>query len=200
MFHCKTSSQARTLALVVLVLLTVAIPAQAQTWVQWSASEGGNDHWYTLTPRANGWEGVRSQALAAGPGADLVSINSEAEQNFLASQFGISHLFWIGLTDRAVEGTWEWANGDAVDYTNWLGGQPDDFDPTIGGEDYAVMNFGAFREYPNSTGWNDVHFNYGGFQGIVESANTPLNVPEPSTLFLGALGGLGWLLFLRRRK
>jgi hypothetical protein len=39
------------------------------------------------------------------------------------------------------------------------------------------------------------------FGGVVRF--TPLTVaicPEPSTVFLGVLGGLGWLIFLRRRK
>ena len=193
MFNFKNSSEVRTLSLGVFVLLTVLTQAQAQTWVQWSASEGGNDHWYTLAPTENTWEHVRSQALAMGPGADLVSINSEAEQNFLASQFGISHVFWIGLTDKAVEGIWQWANGDPVDYTNWLPGQPDDYNPTIGGEDYAMMNFGAFREDPNLTAWNDLHLNSYAGRGIVESA-----VPEPSAyVLLGAALLAFW--WVRRR-
>jgi len=175
--------------------LAVAGQTQAQTWFQWSVAAGGNDHWYRLTTTANNWEGARAQALAAGPSADLVSINSQAEQDFLAAQFGVSLLRWIGLTDKEVEGTWVWANGDPVVYANWLSGQPDDFNPTIGGEDYALMNFGFFREQPNLTGWNDVSLNYGGFNGIIESSQAPLNVPEPSAyLLLGAALGGCWLL------
>ena len=192
MFNFKNSSEVRILALAILALLTVFTQAQAQTWYQWSASAGGNDHWYRLTTTDRNWEGARSQALSAGPGADLVSINTAVEQNFLASQFGISHLFWIGLTDKAVEGTWEWANGDAVDYTNWLPGQPNDFNPAMGGEDYTLMNFGAFRELPNSTGWNDVALGYGAFHGIVESV-----VPEPSAY---VLLGAALLAFWRVRR
>ncbi len=182
--------------------LIVAAQADAQTWFQWSAAVGGNDHWYSLTVRANNWEGARAQALAIGPFADLVSINNEAERDFLAGQFGVSHLRWIGLTDKEVEGIWVWANGDAVDYTNWLPGQPDDFQstPSGEGEDYALMNFGAFLEMANFTGWNDVSLNYGGFNGIVESTVMPLSVPEPGTYaLLGSALGCLWLIRRDRR-
>ena len=33
-----------------------------------------------------------------------------------------------GLTDQAVEGTWVWSSGQAVTYTNWASGQPNDYD------------------------------------------------------------------------
>jgi len=52
-----------------------------------------------------------------------------------ARQFTASNL-WIGFTDQASEGTWEWISGEAVTYTNWASGEPND----ANGEDYAVMN------------------------------------------------------------
>jgi len=53
-----------------------------------------------------------------------------------ARQFTASNL-WIGFTDQASEGTWEWISGEAVTYTNWASGEPKD----ANGEDYAVMNW-----------------------------------------------------------
>jgi hypothetical protein len=37
---------------------------------------------------------------------------------------------WIGLTDQNVEGTFEWANGESVGYTNWTTYEPNNNGPT----------------------------------------------------------------------
>ena len=59
--------------------------------------------------------------------------------------------FWdgvfIGLTDRVVEGSFNWeTTGNKPNYTNWLDGQPDDY---LQNEDCAVMIYG------NPGKWND---------------------------------------------
>ncbi|MFM6528739.1 MAG: hypothetical protein ACKPIB_10625, partial [Dolichospermum sp.] len=58
----------------------------------------------------------------------------------------------------------KWANGEAVTYTNWSPGQPDNFG---GVQDYAYINF------QNPGKWDDAgitdNFN---FRGIIEIANS----------------------------
>ncbi len=58
-----------------------------------------------------------AQAAAAALGGHLVSINSQAENDFL--QPSISGVVYIGLHDENTEGTLEWFNGDPVSYTNF---------------------------------------------------------------------------------
>ena len=54
---------------------------------------------------------------------------------------------WIGFSDFSQEGTFQWADGEPVTYTNWANGQPDNYQP-LGGEDYGEFNFGTGL-------WND---------------------------------------------
>ena len=79
---------------------------------------------YAETDRLD-WANARAQAQAWG--ADLATINNAAENTFVADTFKGSdpnisnrdHYKWIGLNDKAAEGTWQWASGEPVAYTNW---------------------------------------------------------------------------------
>ena len=55
---------------------------------------------------------------ATAENAYLVSINDQAEDNWLQGIFDREH-FWIGLSDVAEEGQWTWHSGEPVTYTNW---------------------------------------------------------------------------------
>ena len=59
-----------------------------------------------------------AQAKAAAEDAYLVAINNAAEQQWLVEIFR-SAPYWIGLTDVAKEGEWQWTSGEPVTYTNW---------------------------------------------------------------------------------
>jgi len=108
-----------------------------------------------LVTGAGTWEQAQAQAFSLG--GNLVTINSQAEQDFLVSKFGGSEQFWTGLTDKVTEGQFKWINGETSTYTNWNTGQPDN----AGNEDYVGMNFGATGK------WNDYN-NTTSLRGIVE--------------------------------
>ncbi|MFM6271520.1 MAG: lectin-like protein, partial [Dolichospermum sp.] len=100
------------------------------------------------------------------------TVNDAAENQFLVNTFGSTERLWIGLTDEVTEGTFKWANGEAVTYTNWSPGQPDNFG---GVQDYAYINF------QNPGKWDDAGIT-DNFRGIIEIAN-----PSNDTI-IGSIG------------
>jgi predicted DNA-binding protein (MmcQ/YjbR family)/methionine-rich copper-binding protein CopC len=80
-----------------------------------------NGHTYLLSRDGMSW--TAAQAYAEQFGGDLVTINDEAEQQWIATQFSWANP-WIGLTDAATEGTWMWSDGSSVSYENWGSGHP----------------------------------------------------------------------------
>jgi Lectin C-type domain/PEP-CTERM motif len=138
---------------------------------------GGNE--YFLTNQAGSWTNSQSEAQTAG--GNLVTINDAAEQNWLVNTFGNNQLFWIGFTDQAQEGNFQWISGEPVTYTNWSGGEPNNWSNI---EDHTVMNWG------NSGKWNDYpNTGYASLRGIIEK-----KVPEPGTVLSLALLGIGGLV------
>ena len=128
-------------------------------------------------------------------GAHLVTIDDALENAFVIARFGSQQSLWLGLRrDAPHSPTFGWADGSAVGYTNWAGGEPNDCGACIGdpdGEQYA-------HTYSDGT-WNDLgnFSDYAGPKfGVVELVEQ--SVPEPAMMsFLGAgvlLGGM-----LRRR-
>ena len=113
-----------------------------------------NGNEYQLTSSSGTW--AEAQAEAQALGGNLVTISDLAEQAWLEDTFGGTARLWTGLTDRRQEGEFEWVSGEAVTYTNWAAGQPNNFGR---GEDFTVL-------LPNGK-WNDA----GGkanLRGIIE--------------------------------
>ncbi|MBD2667439.1 polymorphic membrane protein [Richelia sinica FACHB-800] len=136
-----------------------------------------NGSLYALTTDIGTWQEAQAEALSLG--GNLVTINSQAEQDWLVSTFGGTEQFWIGLTDAAIEGQFIWASGETSTYTNWLPGQPDNGGPT--GEDYAVMNFnsrGKWNDYPSNASFS--------FRGIIEIKQ---NLPTITVTTTDAIAG-----------
>ncbi|MBO1052889.1 MAG: hypothetical protein HEQ25_13090, partial [Dolichospermum sp. DET73] len=129
-----------------------------------------NGSQYTLTSYGT-WQEAQAQAQSLG--GNLVTINSQAEQNWLVSTFGGNEQLWIGLTDEVTEGQYKWASGETSTYTNWYGGQPDNGGPN--GEDYVVLNYGSAGK------WNDYPNDSSSFRGIVE-------IKQPVTPITGTDG------------
>ena len=82
-------------------------------------------------------------------GYELVTINDSAENSWVdttADSYS-TQKWWMGLNDRASEGSFVWASGESVTYTNWHSGEPNNGG---GNEDCAQIN----RFHPSLT-WND---------------------------------------------
>lgn len=93
-------------------------------------------HWYQTTDPQS-WSAAQAQAEAWG--GHLASVRSQAENDWLLSTFASSDSLWIGYTDQATEGTFEWIGGEPAGYENWALGEPDDGS----GADWAVLQPGA---------------------------------------------------------
>jgi serine/threonine protein kinase len=148
----------------------------------------GNGHEYRLTTgyywgvsdtaarTRPDWFDAEDEAVAAG--GHLVTINDEAENNWLVSLFDPgaptfnawgAHL-WIGLSDFGSEGSFYWISGETANFTNWDDVQPDNAHE--GGEDSVHTN------HDGGLGlWNDLgaqgnaphHSNP--YRGIIERSN-----------------------------
>ncbi|XP_041125397.1 asialoglycoprotein receptor 1-like [Polyodon spathula] len=108
-----------------------------EKWVQF------NGKCYYFSTDTMDWNS--SQASCVSMGADLVIIESEAEQRFLLdkakSQTG-QNSYWMGLTDAVTEGVWLWVDGaplnDKAKY--WHSKEPDDWKKEdLSGEDCARL-------------------------------------------------------------
>ena len=127
-----------------------------------SVRYNGSD--YLLTSSSKTWEAAQAEAQQLG--GNLVTINDAAEDSWLRENFGQDEGFWMGLSDKDQEGEFKWASGEAVDYTNWAAGEPNDYN---GNQDYGRTNFGSYRQ------WDDEH-DTTELRGIIE---IDVNAPEP---------------------
>ncbi len=142
-------------------------------------------HQYTLLS-ADTW--ANSEAYAVLNGGTLVAINSGAEGDFLNTTFGSDRSLWIGLA-RTSDGpeTFAWVNGDALTYTNWNGGEPNN----SGGNENVVHAYAGGL-------WNDLAdgSDYAGPKyGVMEVAA----VPEPSSYGM-LIAGLALFGVVARRR
>ena len=77
---------------------------------------------FTFIPNAGSWDTAR--ASCAVRGGELASIHSAAENAAAWALVPSGTSAWIGLTDEATEGTWEWIDGSSADYVNFQTGEP----------------------------------------------------------------------------
>ncbi len=112
-----------------------------------------NQHQYIITEIMS-WQ--EAQNLAKNMGGYLVTINDEAENNWLVENClnQNTDFLWIGLNDVEKEGNFVWVNGEAVTYVNWAEGEPNN-NPAQGGENWGVLN-GKANPFNRPEGtWSD---------------------------------------------
>lgn len=68
---------------------------------------------------------LEASAICKNDSANLVSIHSAQENEFVRSLLGNKDVF-VGFSDSDVEATFVWVDGSTVTYTNWATGEPND--------------------------------------------------------------------------
>ena len=126
------------------VLAGSAPPVVAHDWFEF------NGHLYALTDVTGNWQAAEDEALALG--GHLVAVGDSDENDFLLNTLAQPDNRWIGLYQIPGSGEpgegWVWSNGEPVEYTNWIPGQPNN----SGNEDWAEMKGGG-SSWPGQ--WND---------------------------------------------
>ena len=140
-------------------------------------------HFYRLLPAGLTWKAAQTQANLMG--GNLATIGSQAEQDFVVDTFGpFADRMWIGMTDRRRESDFRWVNGESVKYTNWMRGQPNNYQ----GQDYVEINVVWGRGK-----WNDMANAFNGLDaicGLVEI--DPRVAAHNGHYYLLGTAGLSW--------
>ncbi|XP_078676753.1 apolipoprotein(a)-like isoform X1 [Branchiostoma floridae x Branchiostoma belcheri] len=103
---------------------------------------GGLSSCYLFQQTLKPWATARVDCQRRG--GDLVSVNSDAEWNWILGQtLGSFPQYWIGLHDQAGEGNFVWSDRSPVTVTYWNYGEPNN---SGGDEDCAEIG---------GTTWND---------------------------------------------
>ncbi|OJH35531.1 CotH kinase family protein [Cystobacter ferrugineus] len=88
-----------------------------------------------------------AEADCVAQGGHLVSIHDQATQDavFTGARALSTGQWWLGLTDRTVEGDFTWSDGSPRNYTAWASGEPNDY----GGNEDCTQMLGT------NGAWND---------------------------------------------
>lgn len=154
----KTSALAAPLVVVGLL----AVPSAANEQLHWRQNPS-NGHWYGAPFVKRTWSA--GEALAQQLGGHLATVRDAGESAWLGTQVVdvTANGCWIGLNDLAVEGTFVWTSGEAVTYTNWAPGEPNNADNQDGAK---VLAGTPWR-------WDDVQTGVYDFVPIVEVQEAP---------------------------
>ncbi len=84
-----------------------------------------DDRFYFFCIDYRTWDDAR--AFCQTINGRLAAIRTDGVNAFLSAETGAldsTQKWWLGGTDAAVEGTWEWDGGTAWSYSNWQSGEP----------------------------------------------------------------------------
>lgn len=172
-----------------LLSIAFAAPAAAQVAVLDTVVNPANGHTYLLLEEAN-WTDSEAEALIQG--GHLVTINDQAENDWVFNTFGnwggTPHGLWMGLTDEVVEGSFVWSSGQTPGFSNWSPGQPDNdlgLDPN--GEQYVHMY--AFGSQWGPGQWNDTVDVDPGTISWVAPHHGVIEIEGPAYTITGLVGG-----------
>lgn len=100
--------------------------------VQWKEEDGGNGNWYAVLADELFWfeaDAAAETQVHEGMTGRLATITSAGENSFIINQVigtqaqpSILDLYWLG--GREAGGSWAWQTGEALTFTHWLPGEP----------------------------------------------------------------------------
>lgn len=167
----------------------------ANAAVSVTATDTFDGHTYYLLS-TDTW--TASESFATTLGGHLVTVNDAAENNWLINTafngFGTQKSLWIGFERKLLDDStspFKWASGQAVTFTNWSSGEPNNASDVFGEHENYVHTYtnGTWNDLANSSGYS------GSKYGVVEVSS----VPEPEAYAL-LLAGLGLVGLVARRK
>ncbi|XP_052464227.1 CD209 antigen-like protein C isoform X2 [Carassius gibelio] len=153
-----------------LILKIRNLTSELRICVNWTCYQSS---FYYMSQEKKNW--TESRRYCTERGADLIIINNRQEQDFIHNMSG-NGIFYIGLTDREVEGTWKWVDNTTHVLTSgfWAQGEPNgnqQYD-----EDCVVTVAVPPPEWVNLIGWLDVACNKP-FQWICEKRISQFILP-----------------------
>ncbi len=138
---------------------------------------------------------LSAESAAVSLGGHLVTINNQAENDWLFNLWGQTRTLLIGLTDTAQEGTFVWTSGEAFTFSNWNAGEPNNAVGWGPGPENYVHMYAAGWGTPGS--WND--YPGGAVIDWQPALHGVVEVPEPTIGGLILLGGLALGAQMRKR-
>ncbi|CAM9532645.1 unnamed protein product, partial [Ectocarpus fasciculatus] len=97
------------------------------------------------------WTACRGNCTSSG--AEMLCIPDEATNAFVHSL--ISYDLWLGYSDAAVEGVWEWNSPCVSSFTKWHGPEPNNIGPSNApNADYCLMYDSSFWDDQTSNNIN----------------------------------------------
>ena len=161
--HHKMLNKITGVTAVAVVGIAATVAGAQSAAVQWKVEDGGNGHWYGIVGGGGtiGWHESRGEAQSLG--ADLASVDSDAEWGF-TRQIASSPNTWNGIhgpwlggyqDETAADfsepaGGWRWVTGGQLVFTAWMSGQPSN-DCDSNPENYLHM-YGS----SSNAVWNDI--------------------------------------------
>ena len=163
---------ARCLCLVLLIAVASTRPARAGNADVGPVVNPGNGHSYYVSEAQTTWAEAETWAISLG--GHLVAINDAAEDTWMQANLGVSSgYYWLGGSDDAVEGTFEWVTGEPFSHQNFLPGEPDDDFASGGLGDYLALS-------ATDWAWLDTNGNFTGFvTGAIAEVAAPVGIGPP---------------------
>jgi hypothetical protein len=119
---------------------TGALAAVVYDPIEWKVADGGNGHRYRAVFASERMTWTDAKAMAESLGGHLATLTSAAEANFVFTSVARSEQWWTdggpwlgGYQDTSApdysepRGGWRWVTGEAWSYTNWGGGEPNNY-------------------------------------------------------------------------